>query len=39
MDSDDDMLSNLSSEDDVLQDDSDNSADDGMLQPSNPFLF
>lgn len=30
MDSDDDMLSNLSSEDDVLQDESDNSADDGF---------
>jgi len=31
MDSDDDMLSNLSSEDDVLQDESDNSADDGTF--------
>lgn len=32
MDSDDDMLSNLSSDDDVLQDESDNSADDGTLE-------
>lgn len=31
MDSDDDMISNLSSDDDVLQDESDNSADDGTL--------
>ncbi|ROW00185.1 hypothetical protein VSDG_03504 [Cytospora chrysosperma] len=30
MDSDDDMISNLSSDDDVLQDESDNSADDGF---------
>lgn len=33
MDSDDDMISNLSSDDDVLQDESDNSADDGTLEP------
>lgn len=33
MDSDDDMISNLSSDDDVLQDESDNSADDGTLRP------
>lgn len=36
MDSDDDMLSNLSTDDDGLQDDSDNSADDGVF--SLPFL-
>lgn len=32
MDSDDDMISNLSSDDDVLQDESDNSADDGTFR-------
>lgn len=33
MDSDDEMLSNLSSDDDVLQDESDSDADDGTLAP------
>lgn len=37
MDSDDDMISNLSSDDDVLQDESDNSADDGTLKTPAPF--